>query len=474
MGLFNVVTNEVKAAVGYQQDFAQLLASKDVTRAINFMHDHSIAATQNLLEYNVESHKIMKRQDKPIYDKKGNFLRFQKRWKIPIPYQVFINEIALVFLYGRPVKWLQETEGTDEAFENYRNFLKEIRFDAHVREAKRAAGAEGTAAILWHTYRGDDGKPKCLLNVLCKNNKDEIFTIKDQYKRLKAFAWGYSLTEAGSKTVYHLDIYTSDTIYRCKRASVGWEVLVMQNPVGKIPVILFEQEPEHDGVQPMIERTESMESTDADVNDRFANPAMVATAEILNSLPKSEEDAKLYILKNGGEVKYLTWDEASESKKNEYERLDKHILSKSFTPNIDFDNMKSLGNLSAKAIRKVMLLAIIKADKRKETHDGYMNRVSNLALAILGNVMDYPNKAKYEALKVGHEFQEPFGEDVSELLADISKQYNDGALSQQTYVEMSYLVKNAKLEMERIKQEQAEAMEKQMALNKMDVFGEAE
>ena len=121
-----------------------------------------------------------------------------------------------------------------------------------------------------------------------------------------------------------------------------------------------------------------------------------------------------------------------------------------------------------------MLLAIIKADKRKETHDGYMNRVSNLSLAILGNVMDYPNKAKYEALKVGHEFQEPFGEDVSELLADISKQYNDGALSQQTYVEMSYLVKNAKLEMERIKQEQAEAMEKQMALNKMDVFGEAE
>lgn len=31
----------------------------------------------------------------------------------------------------------------------------------------------------------------------------------------------------------------------------------------------------------MIHRVESMESTDADVNDRFANPAMVATAEVL-------------------------------------------------------------------------------------------------------------------------------------------------------------------------------------------------
>jgi hypothetical protein len=36
--------------------------------------------------------------DKAVYDKKGNFLRWQKRWKIPIPYQKFINEIALVFL----------------------------------------------------------------------------------------------------------------------------------------------------------------------------------------------------------------------------------------------------------------------------------------------------------------------------------------------------------------------------------------
>ena len=134
----------------------------------------------------------------------------------------------------------------------------------------------------------------------------------------------------------------------------------------------------------MIHRVESMESTDADVNDRFANPAMVATAEVLNSLPKAEEEAKLFILKEGGKVEYLTWDQASQSKANEYERLDKHILSKSFTPNIDFDNMKSLGNLSAKAIRKVMLLAVIKAEKRKETHDNYMNRTGNLLRAILG------------------------------------------------------------------------------------------
>ena len=479
MGLFNIIANDVKAAIGYQQSFTELLEAQDVSRAVSMMKDCSIQAAQNLKEYEISTHKINERQDRAVFDKKGNFLRWSKRWKIPIPYQPFINEIALVFLYGRPVKWFQISENTDDGFQNYIRLNEEIRFTAVVREAKRAAGAEGISAILYHVYRDSKtNEPKLLLNVLSKKTNDDIYFIKDQYRKLTAFAWGYYLTEAGNKTVHHLDVYTADTIYKCKRSNVGWEVLVRQNPIGKIPVLMFEQEVEHDGTQPMIERTEALTSTDADVNDRFANPAMVATAEILNSLPKAEEEAKLYILKNGGEVKYLTWDQASQSKSNEYDRLDKHILSKSFTPNIDFDNMKTLGNLSAKAIRKVMLLAVIKAEKRKETHDGYMNRHASLMLAILGNVLDYSHKSLYDALQIGHEFQEPFGDDVSDTLNDVLRQFGAGGMSTQTMLELSYLIKDAKKEMELIKQEQLEKMDQQLKqqqeLNKLDIFGQGE
>lgn len=479
MGLFNIIANDVKAAIGYQQSFTELLEAQDVSRAVSMMKDCSIQAAQNLKEYEISTHKINERQDRAVFDKKGNFLRWSKRWKIPIPYQPFINEIALVFLYGRPVKWFQISENTDDGFQNYIRLNEEIRFNAVVREAKRAAGAEGISAILYHVYMDSKtNEPKLLLNVLSKKTNDDIYFIKDQYRKLTAFAWGYYLTEAGNKTVHHLDVYTADTIYKCKRSNVGWEVLVRQNPIGKIPVLMFEQEVEHDGTQPMIDRTEALTSTDADVNDRFANPAMVATAEILNSLPKAEEEAKLYILKNGGEVKYLTWDQASQSKSNEYDRLDKHILSKSFTPNIDFDNMKTLGNLSAKAIRKVMLLAVIKAEKRKETHDGYMNRHASLMLAILGNVLDYSHKSLYDALQIGHEFQEPFGDDVSETLNDVLRQFGAGGMSTQTMLELSYLIKDAKKEMELIKQEQLEKMDQQLKqqqeLNKLDIFGQGE
>lgn len=474
MGLINVISNEVKAAVGYQQSFGELLASSDVSRALSMMRGYSAEAMRNLAEYDVSTHKVMERKDRAVYDKKGQFQRWSKRWKIPIPYQKFINEISLVFLYGRPVKWTQLSEDTDDAFRRYVDLMDEIRFDSHVREAKRSAGAEGSAAILYHCYRDDDGRPRLLLNTLCKRNGDDIYSIKDQYKRLTAFAWGYYLTEANNRTVYHVDIYTADTIYRAKRGNVGWEVQVLQNPVGKIPVILFEQEPEHADVQAMIERAENMESVEADVNDRFSNPAMVATSEILNSLPKAEEEAKLYVLRNGGKLEYLTWDQASQSKENELNRLDKHILSKSFTPNIDFDNMKSLGNMSAKAIRKVMLLAFIKADKHKEAHDGYMNRHASLTLAIMGNVLDYRRKSEYESLRIGHVFQEPFGDDVSETLNDVLKSLGQGAMSLKTALELNYLIKDARKEYDQIQEEQGAALERQKELDGMDVFGVAE
>lgn len=220
MGLLNIISNEVKAAIGYQQNFADLLTAKDVTRALSMMKAHAEEAANNLREYKIDTHKVMERKDRAVYDKKGNFLRWSKRWKIPIPYPQFINEISLVFLYGRPVKWQQLSTGTDYAFQNYKDWLNEIHFNAKVREAKRLAGAEGISAILYHVYRDSDNKPSLLLNVLSRENNDDIYTIRDQYKRITAFAWGYYLTEAGNNTVYHVDIYTKETVYRAKRGKI--------------------------------------------------------------------------------------------------------------------------------------------------------------------------------------------------------------------------------------------------------------
>ena len=48
MGVLNIISNEVKAAIGYQQNFADLLTAKDVTRALSMMKAHAEEAANNL------------------------------------------------------------------------------------------------------------------------------------------------------------------------------------------------------------------------------------------------------------------------------------------------------------------------------------------------------------------------------------------------------------------------------------------
>jgi len=48
MSLIQTITNNIKAAVGYQQSFDELLASNDVTRAVAMMTAHSEKAMRHL------------------------------------------------------------------------------------------------------------------------------------------------------------------------------------------------------------------------------------------------------------------------------------------------------------------------------------------------------------------------------------------------------------------------------------------
>ena len=468
MGLLSTLYNQFNALVGRNQDFEQLLANKDISRVMSYMNDNTEKVNKAIQEYDIAAHEIMKRPDKTITDKNGRFIRTQKRWRLPIPYQVFINEIALVFLYGRPVKWTHQSEGTDDAFQAFKDLMKSVRFDSKIRQCKRLAGAETESAMLFRVYRNSDNKPDVQIRVLAKSKGDEIRAIWDQYEKLITAGWGYYLKDNGVIN-YHFDIYTSNVIYRCTRANMGWDVIQEQNPIGKIPIILFNQPMEWEGVGPMIEREEYIGSRSADVNDYFADPAVVATADILNNLPEKESESKVYILKEKGQVEYLTWDSAPESKKQEIDWLEKHILSKSFTPNIDFDNMKGLTNVSGKALKQMMILADVKAAKHKEIHDELLDRVASLCKSIIGNVTNYGIKAQCENLIIGHDFQEPFGEDIKDTIANLVASIDAGGMSTETFVELNPLIKDSATELIRL----AEDISKKQAVQ-TDIFGQAQ
>ena len=97
MYLVDLFRNYVNALVGKNQEFEQLLAAKDISAVREKMTTRVNDVMDALKEYVTKEHDIMRREDKIITDKKGKFLRKEEVWKLPIPYPVFINEIALVF-----------------------------------------------------------------------------------------------------------------------------------------------------------------------------------------------------------------------------------------------------------------------------------------------------------------------------------------------------------------------------------------
>ncbi|MBS4059657.1 MAG: phage portal protein [Bacteroidetes bacterium] len=467
MSIIKVIKNKLKSAIGIQQDFETLLANKDIDSIIKQMQNRSQDVQKALKEYNVDSHEIMSRQDKIIKNSKGENVRVEKQWKLPIPYQIFINEISLVFLYGQPVKFSQKSENTDNAFNKFIDLLKSLRFDSRIRQCKRIAGAETESALLLHVFRNDKEQPDALLKVLAASKGDDLRPMFDMYDRMISFGRGYYVKESG-KSVYHFDIFTNDIIFRCTRKDPGWDVIPEVNLIGKIPVIYFKQDKEHAGVQRLIEREEHIASVTADVNDYFASPAVVVTADVLKNIPDKGEPGKVYVKDSkDGDVSYLTVDSAPELKKMEIDYLQRQILSKTFTPNIDFETMKSLSNVSGKALKQMMALAEIKANKHKEYHDEMIDRFISLLKTTIGNVLDVKLKAECDKLIIDAQFQSPFGEDVSETIKNLIDSISGGLMSEETGRELHPLVTDTASETNRIEKERKTKRE-----TEGDVFGQ--
>ena len=77
MPLFELFRNYLNALIGRNQEFEKLLAAKDITAVKEKMTSRVNDVIDALKEYTTTEHKITKRPDKMITDKKGNFLRYE-------------------------------------------------------------------------------------------------------------------------------------------------------------------------------------------------------------------------------------------------------------------------------------------------------------------------------------------------------------------------------------------------------------
>ncbi len=379
--------------------------------------------------------------------------------KLPRARQKYINEVELFFLLGNPIRWKKvNNEGSDEAFEAYNQFLHDTRFDVTMRQAKRTAGAETECAKLYHIYRDENFQPQVKVVVICKSNGYTLRPLFDQYGNLIAFGYGYYLKE-GVSTVEHFDIQTPNTIYRCRRGTLNWEVTATPNPTGKINVIYYKQDKAWYGLNLRIEREEDIDSKIADTNNYFADPIAAATSDVVDFLKgRTDKPGKMIQMSSdNSRFEYINPPTSSETQQREKEDLARSILFDTFTPEFTPEKMAGLGTLSGEAIKRAMVLGYIKRENNKEIYDIAVDREKNLILAIMMNVTHIHLRSELAALNIEHEFAEPFSEDVTARWAAIGRAVQDGIMSLEKGVELMGTADDVTAEIARIKQAKAEA-----------------
>ena len=73
-----------------------------------------------------------------------------------------------------------------------------------------------------------------------------------------------------------------------------------------------------------------------------------------------------------------------------------------------------------------------------------------------------------------HEFQEPFGEDIEAVLKNLISTKNAGGMSDETFIEMNRIIKDANLEKERLRTQHEQELQEEKDRYKQDIFGSAE
>ena len=450
--LFALFKNKQLNAESIEGDFVQLVRNGRIDQAISMMHDNTDDVDLAIEEYFAEKHPVNYRPNKKR-KKQSDYISV----KLPRSRQRYINEVALFFLLNNPIKW-KVKEGDDKAAKIFYQFLEDIDYDSIMREHKRAAGALTESAKLYHVYRDDDGKPACRLVVLNRFEGYELRTLIDQYKKMQAFAYGYT-TKDGTRSVKHWDIQTKDFIFNCVKGAMGWRVKAFPNPTGKINIIYDCQPKEWEGVQKRCEREEDVDSRQGDNNNYFSDPVAKATADVIKSMADPNAMGK-FIQLNGdrSSFEYVNPPQISAGWQAEKADLKASILDDTFTPDFSYEGIKGYGTLTGAALRNALTIGYIKRNRNIEIYGRSVRRERNLIIAILKVL--YPN-VNFDSLVLSFSFSDPFIDDKITLWSAIGTAKSQGIMSTETAVEMLGVVADKEEEVKRINNVNQEEQDEQ-------------
>jgi SPP1 family phage portal protein len=372
-------------------------------------------------------------------------------------FQERITDSAVTFLFGNPVKLLLNSDDKD-ALISINDVWKQNKLDYFNKTIARDLFIECKAAELW--YIPATLPAKIRVKILSKRTGYTFFPHYDDMGDMDAFTVLYDSKDDTGKTVSNANVYTAETIVRAVKTD-KWDVVPSINLAGKIPVVYYEQKkPEWHSVKTQIERIEYLVSNFADTNDYFGAPVLQVKGRVAQ-LPKKEETGKIFeiaasINSNTGEttypggVEYITWDNAPEAIKQEFDMLKDIIYGMTQTPDVSFNNVKGLGAVSGIALRLMFSDALFKALNKQETFGPALERRLSIIKSMIA-LADSSQRTAMEQADIDIKFSDVLPQDIESLIRALSvARGGEAIMSEETAVRMNPLVTDSETEIEKL------------------------
>lgn len=314
-----------------------------------------------------------------------------ERVRIALPTQRVIVDRLVGFLLTNPVTYKANSHGVDIKTLNSK---QQLLFDAithcyHDNKMKyfdkqlvRTVSSQCEAAELWYMTTDEDGRlgGEIRVQLLSPANGDKLYPHFNDWHRMDGFGREYyTFDELGTQEL-HFDVYTDRFVYKYINNGSGWTLTEAKaHGFTKIPVVYYYQyKSEWADVQWACDRAEECISNWGDTNDYFGTPKYFIQGRLEGFAEKGEQGSVF----QGGketEMRVLSWDHSPESVKGEIAYLFNIIFSFTQTPDISFENMKTLGNnTSGAAIRLMFTDPFMKVGNKTEMYGEMFTRRSNI------------------------------------------------------------------------------------------------
>ena len=343
-------------------------------------------------DYNYKEHAILSDYQN-LRDKKRADGTIEKSTRLSIGLERLLVRRTSEFMFAIPEKRvyknINENPIRKQIATAIENVYKYARIDTHNLKRSKKYFACCEMATLWYavkkpnTLYGFDSKFKIKCKTFSPMDWVDLYPLFDEYDDLIAFSIKYSVTK-DSETRIYFETWTESMHYKWEESN-GWHLVNDPEEIVilKIPVAYMHRDEaiyaEVSGCRKEIEYTLSRNCNVIAYNSA---PILKVIGNMLNG-EKKGEDYRLFRMEAGGDVSYVSWQQAIEALKYNVAELTELFWSLAQMPDISFSNMQKLGNIGYDARETLLTDAHLKVGDESGDFLEFFDRETNIIKAFL-------------------------------------------------------------------------------------------